>query len=184
MARSRRGVDAGAEARFWGMLLAVLSVGIYGWYAGEFEARFGLSVLPGDGSIPPREVLERVEAYGLAGRRAFLAFLSLACLVPVAGSLVLLRLYEVLDVSPRRRSGRTWVAVLPAVAALLENTLHALLVVTYPTAGMVWATLAYAACALKVLACAGAALMLALLASSWLRRRVDADPHADPHETI
>jgi hypothetical protein len=137
-------------------------------------------VIAGDGTVHPGQVLELIAAYGVAGRRAYVAFLSLACLVPVAGSLVMLRLYETLS-EPRKPLRRlTLVAALPAVCALLENTLLALLAMTYPAGGLALATLAYAATVAKALACAGAVLALAVVASGWLRRRVD----ADPHETI
>ncbi|HEX5657675.1 MAG TPA: hypothetical protein VFX59_10795 [Polyangiales bacterium] len=174
-----RRAASGADARFWGLLLAVLSVAIYGWYAREFERHVGLAVISGDGTLHPRGMLERVAAYGVAGRRAYVAFLSLACLVPVTGSLVLLRLYETLG-EPRYRRVLTLLAVLPALLALLENTLHALLAMLHPGGGLWLATLAYVVTVAKALACAGAALALAVVASGWVRRRVD----ADPHETI
>lgn len=170
----------GAEARFWALLLLVLALAIHGWYAGELEARIGHALVPGDGTVHPRELLVRLAAYGSAGRQAYVAYLSLACLVPVAGSMAVLRLYQLLGEPDRYRRTLTTVAVLPALCALVENTLCALLAITYPRAGSELATLAYGITVAKVLASAAAVLALAVLASVWLRRRVD----ADPHETI
>jgi hypothetical protein len=170
-----------SELLFWGAVLTVLACAIHGWYAHEFEARVGLPVIEGDGALHPKQIVERIAAYGNTGRRAYVAFLSLACLLPVAGSLLMLRLYEALvDPSSHARMARrlSLFAVLPAVCALTENTLHALLAMT----GAAWlATLAYAATVAKLLSFAAALLTLALVASSWLRRQVD---DSDPHETL
>ncbi len=179
MRGKRRRPEPGGEARFWGLLLVVLSVVIHGWYAREFEVRVGLPVVPGDGALHPRDILERMAAYGSAGRQSYVAFLSLACLVPVTASLVLARLYELLG-DARYRRPLAIIAALPALSGLAENTLLALLAMTYPSADLYLASLAYAFTALKVVAWAAAGLALAVLASAWLRRRVE----PDPHETI
>ncbi|MET0283389.1 MAG: hypothetical protein ABW352_02925 [Polyangiales bacterium] len=175
-----RRTRSGGDARFWGLLLVGLCVAIYGWHAQQFAQHVGQPVIPGDGTVHPGEVLERIAAYGVAGRQAYVAFLSLACLVPVAGSLVMLRLYETLGEPRKHRRRLGLAAALPAVCALSENTLLALLAMTYPSGGLALATLAYAMTVAKLLACAAALLALAVVASGWLRRQVD----ADPHETI
>lgn len=169
------------EVRFWALIFAVLTGAVYGWYAPEFEAHVGVPVISCDGTVGPAETLGVMAAYGSAGRRAYVAFLSLACLLPVAGSLLLLRLYEAVadPLQWRQRALRrlVLVAVLPALCDLVENTLHALMAMLYPQAGTLLASLAYGVTVAKLLSFAGALLTLAVLASMWLRRRVDADPH-------
>lgn len=195
-----RGASAGSkpgrEVRFWAAILIALAVAIHGWYAPEFEARVGSPVLPGDGSLHPAQMLARIAAYGSAGRRAYVAYLSLACLLSVVGSLLLQRLYEAM-VDPRQRSVAasrrlTLLAALPALGDLLESTLHALLATIYPSAAVVLVRVAYAVTVLKLVSVAVALLTLAVLAASWLRRRVEVRSRAreqyldgsEPHQTL
>ncbi|HEY6881336.1 MAG TPA: hypothetical protein VI299_25095 [Polyangiales bacterium] len=186
----------GHEVRFWSAILVALAVVIHGWYAPSFEARVGVPLLPSDASLHPAQLLERIAAYGAAGRRAYVAYLSLACLLSVAGSLLLQRLYEAM-VDPRERSVSasrrlTLLAALPALCDLVENTLQALLATLYPSAAVALAWVAYVVTMLELGSVAVALLALAALAAGWLRRRVQARSRAraryweppEPHQTL
>jgi predicted lysophospholipase L1 biosynthesis ABC-type transport system permease subunit len=142
----------------------------------------GLPPIDLDGASAPARTLALLEGYGASGRQAYLVFLSLDCLVPVAASLLMLRLYYA--------ATRAWawttlqsrvlvaIGVLPAVADLGENTLYALLAAEYPRHATVLSELAYKVTLLKLASGALALATLLLLTAAWLRtsfrrRRLD-----------
>jgi len=169
----RRAAKAGSEIPFWGLVFGVVASASFGWFAPQFEARVGQPAVDLDGASLPARTLSLIASYGAAGRKGYLVFLSLDCLVPVAGSLLLLRLYYA---TTRRWAwtklqSRTLVAigVLPALADLIENTLYALLAVLYPRHAVLFAELAYAATLLKLASASLSLLTLLLLVGLWLR---------------
>jgi hypothetical protein len=170
----RRAAPIGREVPFWTLVFAVVASAIFGWLAPDFEARVGQPAVDLDSASAPARTLALIAGYGVAGRQAYLVFLSLNCLLPVAGSLLLLRLYYATTRgwAWTRLQSRTLVAigVLPALADLIENTLYALLAVLYPRHATLLAEVAYAATLLKLASASLALLTLLLLVSLWLRR--------------
>jgi hypothetical protein len=178
----RRVARTGSEFPFWTLVFALAASARYGWFGPEFEAQVGLPAIDLDGASPPARTLSLIGQYGAAGRQSYLVFLSLDCLVPVVGSVLLLRLYYATtrQWAWTKLQSRTLVAigVLPAIADLVENTLYALLAVLYPRHATLLADVAYALTLLELASAAFALLTLVLLGSLWLhaevqRRRFD-----------
>jgi len=181
--RPPRSASPTSEIAFWAVVFALVSGAVLGLYAPAFEAQVGLPVVDVDGASRPERTLALMARYGHAGRSDYLAFLSLDCLLPVAGSLLLLALYDATTRSWRlpRLARRTLVMVgaLPALADLLENTLYALLAALYPRHAEPLAQLAYLATLAKLATGSVSMLVLGVLAAVWLRRRA---PAPLPHE--
>lgn len=173
--RVRRGASSASEVSFRACVFALVALAVYGWYAPAFEERVGLPVIDADGASPPVRTLSLVARYGHAGRQDYLAFLSLDCLLPVAGSLVLLALYAAVTqqwtLSMRARRSLVVMGTLPALADLVENTLYALLAALYPRHAEPLAQLAYAATLVKLAASGLSLLLLGVLVTCRLRRR-------------
>lgn len=171
--RTSRAARSGAEVPFWALVFVVVASGVFGWFAPQFEARVGLPPIDLDGASAPARTLALLDGYGASGRQAYLVFLSLDCLVPVAASLLMLRLYYA--------ATRAWawtklqsralvaIGVLPAVADLGENTLYALLAAEYPRHATLLSELAYKVTVLKLASGALALATLLLLTAAWLR---------------
>jgi len=173
--RERRTATPSSEVAFWALVCALFVAVVHGFCAPAFEHDVGLPVIDLDGASSPERTLALMAQYGPAGRQRYLAFLSLDCLLPVAGSLLLLALYEAVTRGARlahvvRRSLVT-IGVLPAVADLVENTLYALLAACYPRHAEPLAALAYGATLVKLASGSVSVLLLALLLGRWARRR-------------
>jgi len=169
----RRAAPIGSEIPFWALVFAVVASAVFGWFAPEFEARVGQPAVDLDSASAPARTLALIASYGVAGRQAYLVFLSLDCLVPVAGSLLLLRLYYATTRgwawTPLQSRVLVAIGVLPALADLIENTLYALLAALFPRHAAQLAQLAYAATLLKLASASLAILTLLLLVGLWLR---------------
>jgi hypothetical protein len=165
-----------SEIPFWTLVFVVLASTILGWYAPSFEAHVGLPAVDVDGASSPARTLALIAGYGSHGRQAYLVFLSLDCLLPVAASLLLLRLYYATTRAwawtKLQRRSLVAIGTLPAIFDLIENTLYALLAAQYPSYARPLAEVAYAATVLKLASGALALLTLAVLGALWLRRRV------------
>lgn len=173
--RVARTASPASEVAFWAVVFALVSGAVLGWYAPAFEAEVGLPVIDVDGASRPERTLDLIARYGHTGRHDYLAFLSLDCLLPVAGSLLLLALYDAATRSwalPRMaRRTLVMVGALPAIADLLENTLYALLAALYPRYAATLAEAAYVATLAKLATGTVSMLVLCVLTLLWLRRR-------------
>lgn len=172
-----------SEVALRAAMFLVVAVAVFGWLGPQFEREVGLPAIDVDGGVgSPAHTLALMAQYGPLGRRDYLVFLSLDCLLPVTGSLLLLALLDGLArAQSLRRAARRRLALvgaLPAVCDLIENTLYALLATLYPRQASVLAQLAYAATVLKLATALGALLLLGLLAARWLRTRLDAQQRA------
>lgn len=123
-------------------------------------------------------MVQLVAAYGDAGRREYLAFLSLDCVFPVVASLFVIATYRPL----LRRAGvaegvARGVVAVPAAAAVLdlvENTFEALLALLYPREAHLLAALARAASLLELVLIAASAVLFILLVAVSVRRLITA----------
>ena len=162
------------ELVFRALSFGVIALAVFGWYGPRFQREVGLPAIDMDGAASPEHTLALMASYGPLGRRGYLVFLSLECLLPVAASLLLLALYDVTtrSLSPTRRSRALLVLVgaLPAVCDLIENTLYALLATSYPHHATELAQLAYFATLLKLASAAVALCVLLALCFGWVRR--------------
>lgn len=171
----RRAVPHVSEIPFWTLVFTVVASAVLGWLAPQFEAHVGLPAVDVDGASVPDRTLALMAGYGAPGRQAYLVFLSLDCLLPVAGSLLLLRLYygATRAWAWTKLQSRCLVAIgaLPAVSDLVENTLYALLAAQYPRNARMLAQLAYGATVLKLVSAAVALLTLVVVGASWFVSR-------------
>ena len=169
-----RGATGRPELVFRAVSFGVIALAVFGWSGPRFQRDVGLPTIDMDGAASPEHTLRLMASYGPLGRRDYLVFLSLDCLVPVAASLLLLALYDVTTraLAPGRRARALLVLVgaLPAVCDLVENTLYALLATSYPRHARELAQLAYGATLLKLATTAVALCVLGALGFVRLRR--------------
>ena len=170
-----RGATGRPELVFRALSFGVIALAVFGWYGPRFQREVGLPAIDMDGAASPEHTLALMQSYGPHGRRDYLVFLSLDCLVPVAASLLLIALYDATTrrLSPGRRARALLVLVgaLPAVCDLVENTLYALLATSYPHHAGELAQLAYVATLLKLGSAAVALSVLVVASFNWLLRQ-------------
>lgn len=157
-------------------MFALAAVAVLGWLGPGFEHEVGLPAIDlDDAAGSPARTLELMARYGPLGRRDYLVFLSLDCLLPVTGSLLLLAVFEAaaraLALGLAARRALVVAGALPALCDLGENTLYALLAALYPRHALGLAQLAYAATLLKLASTLCATALLGLLGARWLRTR-------------
>lgn len=137
------------------------------WYAPGFEQRFGLPIIDLSGFNPADRRLALIDGYGERGRSAYLWFLAIDCVFPVAASMLTwagLRLLGVWQrLSDVAMSRLVWPPVVAASADLLENVCHAWLIWAHPGAPVWAAQLASGFTALKYAALWTAQLLAVVL---------------------
>ena len=161
---------------FWAAVFALVSVLLFGLVVPSFNARHGHPIVDLEIDHSPARAVRLIEAYGVSGRHDFLVFLSLDCLFPVAGAMFLIailrRVLSYLGVSQKHARVAVLFAAVPAVCDLIENTLEASLVVSFPRFSELLAQLAWLATQFKVTTLAATYLLVLAVLAAALRTRI------------